>query len=101
MAKTVTHIEIFLASPSDLVEERKAVRETIGELNNIFRTTLNVQLDLLGWETHAYPSAGVDPQDTINSQIGDKYDIFIGLMWGKFGTPTGRAGSGTEEEFNC
>ncbi|WP_462074860.1 hypothetical protein [Nitrospira sp. CMX1] len=34
----------------------------------------------------------------INDQIGE-YDIFIGIMWRRFGTPTGVAGSGTEGEF--
>jgi hypothetical protein len=34
----------------------------------------------------------------INEQIGE-YDIFIGAMWRRFGTPSGVAGSGTEEEF--
>ena len=38
------------------------------------------------------------PQGIINKQIGE-YDIFIGMMWKRFGTPTGKAGSGTEEEF--
>jgi hypothetical protein len=33
-------------------------------------------------------------------QIGDKYDIFIGMLSTKFGSRTPRAGSGTEEEFN-
>lgn len=27
------------------------------------------------------------------------YDIFLGIMWARFGTPTPRADSGTEEEF--
>lgn len=100
MAKSLTHISIFLASPSDLVDERKAVATAVLELNSILRTTLNVCLDLIGWETHAYPSAGTDAQAVINQQIGTDYDIFIGLMWGRFGTVTGRAGSGTEEEFD-
>jgi len=52
------------------------------------------------WETHAYPGVGSYPQDVINEQIGDDYDIFIGIMWERFGTPTRRAQSGTEEEFD-
>ena len=54
-------------------------------------------LELLRWETHAYPSMG-RPQSVINAQIGD-YDVFVGILWKRFGTPTGRAESGTEEEF--
>jgi hypothetical protein len=42
---------------------------------------------------------GRDAQDVINQQVGDEYDIFIGIFWHRFGTRTGRAGSGTEEEF--
>jgi hypothetical protein len=42
---------------------------------------------------------GVDPQDTINKQIKNDYDIFIGIMWSKVGTKTARAESGTIEEF--
>jgi hypothetical protein len=38
------------------------------------------------------------PQGEINKQIG-AYDIFVGIMWKRFGTPTGKANSGTEEEF--
>ena len=100
MAKSLTHVTVFLASPSDLAEERKAVAAAVAELNNFLRTTINVCLDLTGWETHAFPSVGVDAQDVINQQIADDYDIFLGLMWSRFGTPTGRAGSGTEEEFD-
>lgn len=99
MAKQITLLSIFLASPSDLAEERMAVKRAVDELNGIVKQTMNVQLEILMWETDSYPSAGIDAQDIINSQIGDDYDIFIGMMWQKFGTPTGRAGSGTEEEF--
>jgi hypothetical protein len=99
VAKQITLLSIFLASPSDLAEERMAVKRAVDELNGIVKQTMNVQLEILMWETDSYPSVGIDAQDIINSQIGDDYDIFIGMMWQKFGTPTGRAGSGTEEEF--
>ncbi|MYD31374.1 MAG: DUF4062 domain-containing protein, partial [Nitrospira sp. SB0661_bin_20] len=56
-------------------------------------------MDVVRWETRTTPGFGKDPQDVINKQISDAYDIFIGIMWTRFGTPTPRAGSGTEEEF--
>ena len=43
---------------------------------------------------------GADAQAVINQQIGDAYDVYIGIMWSRFGSPTPRAGSGTEEEFD-
>jgi hypothetical protein len=57
-----------------------------------------VVLELVRWETHSWPGAGTDVQDVINHQISAP-DIFIGILWKRFGTPTPRAGSGTEEEF--
>ena len=71
--------------------------------DDINRTASNahpLRLELLKWETHARPGFGEDAQDVINQQIGDDYDIFLGIMWGRFGSPTPRAESGTEEEFN-
>jgi hypothetical protein len=70
----------------------------VTELNNTIGYNLELVIELLRWETHAHPGLG-RPQGLINSQIGD-YDIFVGIMWKRFGTPTGQADSGTEEEFN-
>lgn len=99
MARQETILSVFVASPSDLEEERNKLEEVIREHNITWARDLGVRLDLVRWETHAYPSFGVDPQAVINEQIPNDYDIFIGLMWYRFGTPTGRAGSGTVEEF--
>ena len=36
---------------------------------------LGIRLELVRWETHAYPSFGEDPQSVINEQIPDDYDL--------------------------
>jgi hypothetical protein len=100
MPRTVTLIRIFIASPSDVAPERASLERVINELNATLASSLNIRFELLTWETHTYPSVGADPQDAINSQIGDDYDVFIGVLGTHFGTETGRAGSGTEEEFD-
>lgn len=56
-------------------------------------------MELIKWETHAYPNFGEDSQEVITTQIKDDYDIFIGIMWRKFGSQTNRSGSGTKDEF--
>jgi hypothetical protein len=38
-------------------------------------------------------------ENSITGQGSRSYDIFIGLLWTHFGTPTSDAGSGTEHEF--
>jgi hypothetical protein len=99
MAKQVTLYQVFIASPGDVSEERAIAEEVIQELNITIAANANIKLELIKWETHAYSSMGIDVQDTINRQIGDEYDIFIGVMWKRFGSKTGRAPSGTVEEF--
>lgn len=100
MAKTLTVLRIFVASPNDVAEEGKILKEIVTELNTIWSRELGVSLEFTSWETHSYPGISVDTQTVINEEIADDYDIFVGIMWKRFGTPTSRAGSGTEEEFN-
>lgn len=56
-------------------------------------------IEVLDWHTHVTPRIGPEAQEHITEEIGD-YEIFIGIMWKRFGTPTSKAGSGTEEEFD-
>lgn len=79
-------------------EEREIVSLVVAELRRVFDNLLPFQLDAIRWETHAWPDVGDDAQDVINREIGE-FDLFVGIMWRRFGTPTKRARSGTEEEF--
>lgn len=99
MPKQITTLSVFLASPSDVNSERLIVKNVIEELNQTVLKFSNLHFDLLNWENSTYPSFGEYPQDVINRQIGDEYDIFIGILWSRFGTPTDKAESGTLEEF--
>jgi hypothetical protein len=93
----VTKLRIFAASPGDVTEERIRLKEVVDELN-VMLAHENLVLELVRWETHTWPGFGADAQAVINSQL-EPYDIFLGIMWGRLGTPTGRSLSGTVEEF--
>lgn len=100
MAKSITEYNIFLASPSDLEEERDSINDVINELNITYGKSRSLVIKLLKWETHSAPAITLsNTQDIISNDIGDSYDLFIGMLWKKFGTPTKNANSGTEEEF--
>ncbi|MDR5860421.1 DUF4062 domain-containing protein [Halomonas eurihalina] len=99
MARQEHVLTVFVASPSDVEAERGRLEDVIRELNITWSRELGIRLDLVRWETHAYPGFGVDAQDLVNEQIPEDYDLFVGIMWCRYGTPTGRAGSGTVEEF--
>lgn len=92
-------ISVFVASPSDVSDERAKLEDIIREINETRSRELGLRLELVRWETHAFPDINDDAQAVINEQIPDDYDLFIGIMWQRYGTPTGRAGSGTVEEF--
>lgn len=96
-------IRIFVASPGDVQSERAQLGRVVHELNTTLSALVperGLALELVRWETHAHPGAGADPQDVINRQLAiPQCDIFIGIIWRRLGTPTGRAASGTEEEF--
>jgi hypothetical protein len=94
----VKKLRIFVASPGDVAEERQIVTIVVDELRRIMGAIRGVELEAVKWETHAWPDVGSDAQAVINREIGE-FDIFVGVMWRRFGTPTGRADSGTGEEF--
>ena len=99
MARQEQVLTVFVASPSDVADERARLEDVIRELNTSWSRELGLRLELVRWETHAFPGTAVDAQAVINNQIPDDFDIFIGIMWCRYGTLTGRAGSGTIEEF--
>ncbi|ENM6584129.1 hypothetical protein AB8I92_004548 [Vibrio alginolyticus] len=99
MARSETIISVFVASPGDVSDERSALESIISELNRTWSRSLNLRLELVKWETDIHPGFGKYPQDVINQQLNDEYDIFIALFWSKVGSPTDVAESGTIEEF--
>jgi len=89
---------VLIGSPSDTQNERKIITDVIQDLNKDHGNSYNFHIETLKWEEDAFPDIGVDSQEVINRQL-DKYDIFIGLLSKRFGTPTTKALSGTAEEF--
>lgn len=89
------NLRLFLASPGGLEKERKAVHRLIDEMNVSLRR-IDWQVEVLGWERMG--PAGGRAQAEIN-QDADRADVFCGLLWDRWGTPTGEHASGFEEEW--
>ena len=95
-------LKVFVASPDDVTEERSALAKLLADINDVLAYLTpekGLSLELVRYETHSYPDIGA-PQEVINREIPVDYDIFIGIMWKRVGTPTATAPSGTIEEFN-
>lgn len=99
MVYTATVLQIMIASPGDVTEERNIVREEIAKWNYVNSLKSKIVLLPTGWETHSSPELGERPQELINKRILKDCDILIGIFWTRLGTPTGKAKSGTVEEI--
>lgn len=99
MPKLVTAVRLFLASPADVSEERAIVQNVVAELNRSIARALGVFVDLLRWED-VLPGMGRPQQIILDQADIDDTDVFVGILWNRFGTPSGKSHSGTEEEFD-
>ncbi len=93
---TVRLLKIFIASPGDVKHEREKAREEILCLRPLAHNH-GFDLEAVGWETHVAPGMGRS-QALINPLVRE-CDLFIGILWRRFGAHTGEAESGTMEEF--
>lgn len=90
-------LTVFLASPGDVAEERLMAREVADKVNRRLAARLGWHVDLRGWEDQS-PAFG-RPQALINRESVESCDLFIGLLWKRWGQPTGEFSSGFEEEY--
>lgn len=90
-------LKVFLASPDDVTAERTVAEEVVNALNKVIGDRLGLQIALYKWED-AKPGAG-RPQSIINAAVDD-CDLFIGLLYERWGRPTGDYSSGFHEEFD-
>lgn len=100
MAYKANIITIFISSPGDVKSERKFAIDEMQSWNQRNSEKTGCFLNPRTWEDVVAPDQDESSQNVINQQIGDSYDVFLGLMWSRFGTPTQAADSGTEEEYD-
>jgi hypothetical protein len=101
--RTTYTYHVFLASPGDVGDERQHVRQFFERYNRHHARQWNVRFEVIDWENNS--SIGVGrPQELITQQTLKKYKdslaLVVGIMNQRFGTQTGIAESGTEEEFD-
>ncbi|MBE0681226.1 MAG: hypothetical protein IH589_04870 [Anaerolineales bacterium] len=104
MPNSLKKLRIFAASPSDVTNER-AKLETVVDSLKPMADYLGLTLEVIDWRL-VVPDAGRPQQIIFDQLTPTSWDIFIGILWHRFGTPPGakdKTGkdylSGTEEEF--
>ncbi|MEI8305696.1 MAG: tetratricopeptide repeat protein [Chloroflexales bacterium] len=108
MSGQLTPIRIFVAGPSDVHEELKRLRKVLEELNA--RGNLAEQqscvLQVMDWHD-AVSGMGPSGEVVLSQFPPEKWDMFIGILWMRFGTSSSGKDqntsfcydSGTQEEF--
>lgn len=90
-------LRVFVASPGDVKAEREKAIEVIEHVNKNVALAKGVLLDPWLWEVDADPIIG-RAQESINTKL-DEAAMVILILWNRLGTPTGKADSGTVEEY--
>lgn len=93
-------VTIFLSSPGDVDLERQSVNDAVAKLQTIF-SRYEVIPTVWQYTVGAVPGVGTDAQVVVDRSLPAEYDIYVGIMCSRFGTPTKRAVSGTIEEFQA
>src|ERR1035438_5031378 len=96
MQTTRRVLNVFLASPTDVAKERAVAEEVVATVNKLIGRHLGWHIELQRWED-TVPGFG-RPQALINPMV-DECDLFVGLLWERWGQPSGEHSSGFEEEF--
>jgi hypothetical protein len=91
-----------------VIPERRIVAETCRQLS----LTVGAHVEALLWEgggplnpeCQPFPAeiTGLGPQAVIDEHLWRRlggYDVYLGMLWRRMGTPTGGFRSGTEAEF--
>ncbi|MEC0259794.1 hypothetical protein [Paenibacillus lautus] len=99
MGATSKIYNVVIASPGDLTEERKLVRETINEWNTKNAERFGIVFLPKMWEINSIPEVGDRPQAILNRQLISTADVMIAMFWSRLGSPTGEYESGTIEEI--
>ena len=97
MVDTIKRYNVVLASPSDVAADREFVASVIEEINRLLAPQF-IEFQVLRWESNVAPGIGNYPQEVINRQILNDYDLLIALFAARLGSPTPTAPSGTVEE---
>src|SRR5437763_1534814 len=90
-------LRIFAASPSDVAAERAKV-ETVAAMLKPLAEHLGIVLEVVDWRA-VVPDMG-RPQQVIFDQLKPtSWDVFIGILWHRFGTPPAAQDQQTQREY--
>ena len=95
--KKLPELRVFLSCPDDVNSDRDQLRSILEAWSNEVEDRYHVCLKIITGDSDVLRGPG-RPQKNIDKLVVNS-DIYIGMMWKKFGGPTGLVQSGTLEEY--
>ena len=97
MPREVRTYRVFISARSDVRAERDVLESVIRDVGAKLSKHYSISLKPVRWEKDGWPFMG-EIQDELFKQLGD-YDVFVGIFWTRYGTPSGNYDSGSKAEF--
>lgn len=95
----ITAYDLLISCPSDVEKYIEVVKECLEGFNTVIGRINNAEIVARHWSTDSYAQSGDKPQELLNQQFVRECDAAVAIFWTRFGTPTDKYGSGTEEEI--
>lgn len=99
MPKNIVQYDLLISCPGDITNEIDIIEKVVSQFNEQFSDTLGISIRTRHWQKSAYAQSGGKPQALLNEQFVYDCDAAVAVFWTRFGTPTDKYGSGTEEEI--
>lgn len=99
MAITKTEYNLLISCPGDVSSVVNLINAVVRKFNDTYSDVYAIRLNAKHWSNSSYNQSGGKAQALLNQQFIHDCDAAIAVFWTRFGTPTDKYGSGTEEEI--
>jgi len=100
MPKNVTLYKLLISCPGDITDEIELINDSVIKFNELYSDELGITIQTKHWSKSSYAQSGGKPQALLNEQFINDCDAAVAVFWTRFGSPTDKYGSGTEEEID-
>lgn len=95
---TLKRLRVFVAWPLDVKEERNRAKSVISTLHQVYLQR-GWYLEMIDWEDYVAPEAGVPENVILENTDPSSWDVFVGILWQRFGTSPQMVDPQTQQQF--
>jgi len=99
MAKNKTEYDLLISCPGDVEPVVKLVNAVVKKFNDTYSDILSIRINPKHRKNSSYNQSGGKAQALLNKQFIHDCDAAVAVFWTRFGAPTDKYSSGTEEEI--